>query len=228
MMGLENAARLTALYRLALLDSPNEEAFDRFTKMLTKLANVPVAIISFIDDRRHSIKSEVGLPEPLASSRQVPMTHSYCKYVVNSGSELIVEDTREHSLLHDNPAITELNAIAYAGVPLVTSDGHALGSLCILDDKPRAWQPEELEILRDMATSVSTTLDLRKTVLDLQESMKREEILQEKVTELEIFIDTKKQRSVDEIVNTEFFDSIVQKSKAIRSQNAGQAGDTQD
>jgi hypothetical protein len=69
----------------------------------------------------------------------LPLTHSFCKHVVELQEALIVGDAREHPLLKDNPAIKELGAVAYAGMPLVTPEGHILGTLCFVDTKPREW-----------------------------------------------------------------------------------------
>jgi GAF domain-containing protein len=136
---------------------------------------------------------------------------------VQVAQELVVEDAKQHSLVCDNLAIEDLNVIAYAGAPIVTSSGKVLGAICMIDHQPRVWTQDELDILRDMAISVSTTLDLRQTILDLEASLKREESLKQQVTELQIVInESKRQSEVDEIVNTEFFEMISRKSKEMR------------
>src|SRR5262245_52186332 len=162
-----NAARLEALRRTRLLDTPPEEAFDRLTRLAAAVLHVPVALVSLVDGERQFFKSNVGLPEPLASVRQTPLSHSFCKHVVASGSPLIVPDARVHPLVKDNRAVTELGVIAYAGIPLTTPEGHVLGSFCVVDTRPREWRDEEIEILRSLAASVMTEIGTRRLAGEL-------------------------------------------------------------
>src|SRR5688572_12808470 len=92
-------ARLAAVLRTGLLDTPPEEAFDRLTRMAARLLGAPVAFISLITDDRQFFKSATGLPEPWASRRDTPLAHSFCRHVVEGGAPLVVEDTRRHALL---------------------------------------------------------------------------------------------------------------------------------
>jgi hypothetical protein len=143
--------RLKALRQSGLLDSPPAEEFDRITELVRRVLAVPVALISLVDEERQYFKSHAGLPEPWAARRQTPLSHSFCQYAVQSGEPLVVADAREHPLLKDNLAIPDLGVIAYAGVPLITEDGHALGSLCAIDHKPRFWTAEQIEVLSALA-----------------------------------------------------------------------------
>lgn len=143
--------RLRALRQTGLLDSPPAEEFDRITELVRRVLAVPVALISLVDEDRQFLKSHPGLPEPWAGRRQTPLSHSFCQYAVESGEPLVVSDAREHPVLKDNLAIPDLGVIAYAGVPLVTEDGHALGSLCAIDHKPRFWTAEQIDMLSDLA-----------------------------------------------------------------------------
>ena len=142
---LENEARLEALRRTSLLDSPPEEAFDRLTRMATAVLRVPVALVSLVDSDRHFFKSQCGLSEPLASLRQNPLTHSFCKHAVGSREPLVVTDARADPLFGRSSAATA--SIAYAGIPLITSEGHALGTFCVVDYQPHDWTEEEMGIL---------------------------------------------------------------------------------
>ena len=148
---IKDAARLAALRRTALLDTPPEEAFDRLTRLATQVLRVPVALVSLVDGDRQFFKSGVGLHEPLASLRQTPLSHSFCKHTVASGEPLVVSDAREDRLVKDNPAVSELGVIAYAGIPLTTAEGFTLGTFCVVDDRPRAWTEEDIEVLRGLA-----------------------------------------------------------------------------
>jgi len=168
---LHDAARLAALRRTSLLDSPTEEAFERLTRLATSALHVPAAYVSLVDDERQFFKSSVGLPEPWASLRQTPLSHSICKHVVGSGEALVVPDTRENPLTKHSSAVSELGVIAYAGVPLTTSEGHTLGSFCVVDAQPRAWTNEELEVLRTLAASAMSEIGTRLLAVDLQEQV---------------------------------------------------------
>ena len=107
-----------ALQRTALLDTPTEEAFDRLTRLATKLLHAPVALVSLVDANRQFFKSSVGLPEPTSSARQTPLSHSFCQHTVNSGKPTIIPDAGRHPLVKNNPSIQELGIKAYAGCSL--------------------------------------------------------------------------------------------------------------
>jgi formate hydrogenlyase transcriptional activator len=165
---IQESERLAALRQTSLLDTPPEEAFDRLTRLATTLLRVPVALVSLVDADRQFFKSSVGLPEPLASLRQTPLTHSFCKHVVASGEPLIVSDIRG-STFKDNPSVFGIGEIAYTGIPLTTTEGHALGSFCVADARPRTWTEEEIEILRSLASSVMTEIATRRMARELRE-----------------------------------------------------------
>ena len=165
---IQDAARLAALRRTALLDTPPEEAFDRLTRLATQVLRVPVALVSLVDGDRQFFKSGVGLHEPLASLRQTPLSHSFCKHTVASGEPLVVSDAREDRLVKDNPAVSELGVIAYAGIPLTTTEGFTLGTFCVVDDRPRAWTEEDIEVLRGLAASVMTEIGTRRLAEELR------------------------------------------------------------
>jgi len=163
---LENEARLEALRRTSLLDSPPEEAFDRLTRAATTVLRVPVALVSLVDSDRHFFKSQCGLSEPLASLRQNPLTHSFCKHAVGSREPLVVTDARADPVFGRDSTAT--GVIAYAGIPLITSEGHALGTFCVVDYRPHDWTEEELGILGCLATATMSEIELRRVVGELQ------------------------------------------------------------
>jgi formate hydrogenlyase transcriptional activator len=165
---IQDAERLAALQQTALLDTPPEEAFDRLTRLAVTLLRVPVALVSLVDADRQFFKSSVGLPEPLASLGQTSLTHSFCKHVVASGEPLIVSDIRD-SAFKDNPSVFGIGEMAYTGIPLTSTEGHALGSFCVVDTRPREWTDEEIEILRSLASSVMTEIAVRQAAKELRE-----------------------------------------------------------
>lgn len=167
---LTNPERLKALAETGLMDAEPEAAFDRFTKLAARMLGTQVALISLVDDRRQFFKSALGLAEPWASRRETPLTHSFCQFAVSSAEPLIVFDAREHPFLRDNCAVTELGVVAYAGVPLVTSNDQVLGALCVVDSQPRQWTADEVSILRDLAAMTMTEVELRRQLAALARS----------------------------------------------------------
>src|SRR6185295_11105755 len=90
---VRNTERLAALRRTGMLDSPPEEAFDRLTRLATSVLRVRGAFVSLVDEDRQFFKSSVGVPEPWASLRETPLTHSFCKHAVASGEPLLISDS---------------------------------------------------------------------------------------------------------------------------------------
>lgn len=158
---LEDPARLAELERLDLLDPTPEPEFDRYTALASKMLNAPVALVSLVDSDRQILKSRRGLNEPWATSGEMKLSHSFCQHAVETGAPLVVTDAREHPLLRGNLAIEDLNAIAYAGAPIITPDGHALGTLCVIDHVPRTWTPDQVDMLADLAGAVATAIEFR-------------------------------------------------------------------
>lgn len=153
--------RLEALRATGLLDSGPEPSFDRLTRLACRLLDVPVSLISLVDVERQYFKSAAGLPEPWASRRETPLSHSVCQHVVSSGAPLVIADAREHPLVCKNLAIPELGVVAYLGMPLATSGGYVLGALCAIDTKPRDWTAADATALRDLADLVISEIALR-------------------------------------------------------------------
>lgn len=153
--------RLAALRAVALLDTPTEEAFDRLTRLASRFAAAPVALVTLVDSDRQFFKSCLGLPEPWLSRRQTPLSHSFCQYNHVAKQPLVIEDARAHPLFKENLAVRDLKVIAYLGIPLVTSDGYVLGSFCVIDNKPRQWSAEDIEVVENLAAAVMTEIQLR-------------------------------------------------------------------
>jgi GAF domain-containing protein len=151
--------RLRALDALALLDTPAEQAFDRLTELAAATLGVPVSLISLVTDDRQFFKSECGLPD----IRETPLSHSFCQHVVAAREPVIVSDARKDERLLDNLAIRDLGVIAYLGVPLITREGHAVGTLCVIDHQPRIWTDDEISLVKDVASAVVTEITVRST-----------------------------------------------------------------
>jgi two-component sensor histidine kinase len=174
---LHDPARLTALNDTGLLDSASENPFDRVTRLVRRLLSVPVGLVSLVDDKRQFFKSAQGLPEPWATQRETPLSHSFCQHVVNSGEALVVEDSRSHPIVSTNRAVTELGVIAYLGVPLTTPDGHVLGSLCAIDGATRRWSDDDIKTMRDLADIVMREIALRREVVHREAAEAQQRLL---------------------------------------------------
>jgi GAF domain-containing protein len=156
--------RLAALRQTALLDTAPEEGFDRLTRMAARLLGASTSLISLVADDHQFFKSAIGLPEPWASTRTAPISFSFCSQVAATGEPLVVEDARKHPFLSHSPAIRELGWVSYAGVPLVTRDGHVVGSFCVVDKMPRLWSERDIALLQDLAASSVTEIELRREI----------------------------------------------------------------
>ncbi len=170
---LTSAARLAALQRLRLLDSPAEPSFDRLTRLAVQVLGAPLCLVSLVDDRRQFFKSAVGLGGPVGEARETPLTHSFCQHVVTSGAPLAVENASQHPLVCDNLAIRDLGVQAYLGVPIYSPDGFVLGSFCVIDVKPRAWTPRDLELVKEFTGLLETEIALRASRIGMERSLTR-------------------------------------------------------
>lgn len=171
-------ARLRALRRLRLLDTPAEETFDRLARMAQAAINAPVVLVSLVDEDRQFFKTCLGLPEPWSSLRETPLSHSFCQYAVATGRELVVEDARNEPRLAENLAIPDLDVVAYAGIPIRSAEGETLGTFCVIDSVPRRWTDAELQLLREFAATVADLLEAR---LALLQSPERQAVLAQMV-----------------------------------------------
>jgi len=168
---LDNPDRLAAVARLGLLGTPREEAFDRLTRLAARVLGVRGALVTITTAEIQFCKSSVGLPEPWATSG-LPLTYGLCPYTVASGEPLLVADARVDPRFHDNPGVRELGVVGYAGVPLLTTDGQAIGAFCAFDDRPRAWTTEDLQTLEDLAGAAMTEVELRAATAAMQANAK--------------------------------------------------------
>jgi diguanylate cyclase (GGDEF)-like protein len=158
---VQRAARLAALTEEGLLDRAPEPVFDRFARVAARAAGTPVALVSLVDDERQCFVGMCGVKQPWADARQTPLSHSFCQHVVANAAPLVIEDARLDPILCSNLAISDLDVIAYAGFPVVSPAGHVLGSLCAIDDQPRIWGAEQLELLEEIALLIGNELERR-------------------------------------------------------------------
>lgn len=141
------AARIQALYDLEILDTGIEDAFDRITRLAATFMDAPVALISLVDANRQWFKSRVGW-DRCDSSRD----EAFCAHAILEPDIMVVSDARRDPRFYQNPiVIAEPHIRFYAGAPLVTNEGYALGTLCVLDTKVRELDAREGKALRDLA-----------------------------------------------------------------------------
>ncbi len=140
--------RMEKLRALKLLDSAPEERFDRLTRMAKRMFGVDISVLSLIDDGRQWFKSkstEMDIPDE--TSREV----SFCGHAILGNDVFVVEDAMDDHRFKDNPLVTkDPNIRFYAGYPLKINNGSALGTLCIIDTEPRAFDPEDSQLLKDL------------------------------------------------------------------------------
>jgi signal transduction histidine kinase len=161
--------RLAALHRQRLLDTPPEDSFDRLAHLARRVLRAPTALVSLVDKERQFFKSCFGLAEPWATRRETPLSYSFCQYAVATASPLVIEDARNDPLLAENPAVEELGVVAYAGVPVIVNGGQALGTLCVIDSKPRQWSQEDVGFLHDLACTAADLVEMRLADLESAE-----------------------------------------------------------
>ncbi len=151
------AARLAAVRRYDILDSPPDGAFDRITALAARRLKVPIAIISIVDEDRIWFKSHHGLPV-----EQIDREPGLCASAIMGDAPYLIEDARNDPRSLANPLVAgDFGLRFYAAVPLATSDGHNLGTLCVIDKEPRPIDDEQIADLKDLAAIVMDQLELR-------------------------------------------------------------------
>lgn len=155
-------ARLRALHRLSLLDSPPEAEYDAIARLAAHICQAPIAIVDLIDEQRVFFKAAVGI-----EGTESPREHSVCTYTILQSGVLEVPDMSEDPRFCDIPAVTDGNMRFYAGAPVSTSDGFRLGAVCVVDYAARELTPEQHAALLALAHQVGALLELRKVGLDL-------------------------------------------------------------
>jgi diguanylate cyclase (GGDEF)-like protein/PAS domain S-box-containing protein len=149
--------RLQALGRYEILDSEPEAAFDRLTALAARLLDVPIALVSLVDEHRQWFKSRVGL-----DVGETPRNLAFCAHAILEDRPLVVADATRDMRFTDNALVTGEPLIrAYAGVPLKAPGGHRLGTLCAIDRRPRTFSTEQIQILRELSAIAVDALELR-------------------------------------------------------------------
>lgn len=156
--------RIRKLDELKILDTLEEQAYDDLTLLAAQICDTPIALVSLVDTDRQWFKSHHGL-----DARETPRDIAFCSHAILSDDIFVVEDSRKDERFHDNPLATDKPyVIFYAGVPLVMSDNLRLGTLCVIDNKPRTISDEQKTALKALSRQVVSQLELRLRVRELE------------------------------------------------------------
>jgi GAF domain-containing protein len=165
LMPVPDAERLAALEKYAILDTEPEHAFDDLTLLASYVCKTPIALISLIDEDRQWFKSKVGI-----SLSETPREVAFCSIAIQQSDVMVVPDTLKDERFRNNPlVVSEPRIRFYAGAPLITEEGYALGTLCVVDQKPREFGPDQKEALGALSRLVLAQLEFRRNLMLLKE-----------------------------------------------------------
>ena len=168
------ARRLKVLWQYDVLDTVPEELFDDLTDLAAAICEAPIALISLVDESRQWFKAKVGL-----SVSETTRDISFCAHAILQPDLFIVPDATKDDRFKNNPLVTAEPRIRfYAGAPLITPDGHALGTLCVLDKEARNLGDSQKKALRVLARLVVTQLELRRHAKELAKARDDTQFLQ--------------------------------------------------
>ena len=160
-------ARVAALEKYAILDTEPEQAFDDLTLLASYICKTPIALISLVDEKRQWFKSKIGL-----SVSETPREIAFCSTAIQHSEVMIVPDTLQDERFRNNPlVVSEPRIRFYAGAPLINQDGHALGTLCVVDRMPRELAPDQKEALQSLSRLVLVQMEFRRNLALLKEAL---------------------------------------------------------
>lgn len=180
MIARDEAERMAALRRYRILDTEPERSFDDLALLASHICGTPMALITLVDERRQWFKSRVGV-----SVTETSRAISFCTHAIQQTDLFVVQDATRDERFKNNPQVTgDAHIRFYAGAPLVTPDGHALGTLCVVDRVSRTLTPEQLEALDALRRQVQTQLQLRLNLSELQLALDQRDRAEAAQTEL--------------------------------------------
>lgn len=158
------SSRLDVLASYDIMDTAAEKVFDDLTRLATTICGTPISLVSLVDENRQWFKSRVGL-----DAEQTPRDQAFCAHAIQDDVPFIIEDATKDARFVDNPLVTDdPNIRFYAGMPLIVEDGSALGTLCVIDRKPRSLTDEQIRSLEVLRDAVVSNLELRKAMHEIR------------------------------------------------------------
>ena len=167
--------RIVALKEYHILDTAAEQAYDDITRLAAHICNVPMSVVSLVDESRQWFKSKFGL-----KPSETPRSVAFCAHAILHSEPLMVRDTKRDKRFAENPLVTRSPHIRfYAGFPLISPSGYALGSLCAIDRKPRQLTKPQQKVMRALARQVVALMELRRVSAHLADALEDVKILHE-------------------------------------------------
>jgi len=162
---LNDSKRVEVLKSYSILDTLPELEYDEITFLASHICNTPISLISLIDENRQWFKSHLGL-----DATETPRDFAFCAHAINDNENVfMVNDARSDVRFYDNPLVTgDPHVIFYAGMPVVSSDGFSLGTLCVIDHEPRTMNESQIKALRALSMQLGRLFELRKKSLQLE------------------------------------------------------------
>jgi GAF domain-containing protein len=155
---LDDPDRLAAVNALRPGPSGNPD-LDQFTELAAKMLDVPVSVITLIDQDHQLYASQTGVAPRGTALGETSLEYSFCQFAITSREPLRIDDATTHPLVSGNPAVNTQNMKAYVGIPLIVGGNQAIGTLCAIDSSPRHWTDQEVDILNDLAEILTAQLD---------------------------------------------------------------------
>lgn len=166
-MAADEPARLASLRRYRILDTDPEGAFDDLALLASQICGTPIALITLVDEDRQWFKARVGI-----SISETARSISFCAHAIEQHDLFVVPDTTDDARFRDNPLVQQAPRIRfYAGAPLVTPEGHALGTLCVVDRVPRRLTDAQTRALDALRRQAEAQLELRRSLVELEQAL---------------------------------------------------------